>query len=66
MSEVKTAIKKSGIKLKVLAEALDITPVSLNRKINGESKFYVDEALTIMKLTGIDDVHLFYQKGATK
>lgn len=66
MNEIKTAIKKSGIKLKVLAEALEITPVSLNRKINGESKFYVDEALMIMKLTGIDDVHLFYRKEVTR
>lgn len=46
-------IKKKGIKQKAIAEKLNISTTSLNNKLSGKTKFYVDEALTLLDILDI-------------
>lgn len=62
-------IKKKGIKYNSIAKALDITPVAFNRKMNGITKFYVNEAVTILHILGLpsSEIAIFFdQKGERK
>lgn len=55
-------IDKKGIKLKSIADRLSITPVGLKNKMNGKSRFYVDEAYTILEILGKEknDIQIFF------
>lgn len=47
------AIRNKGIKKAFLAEKLGITGTSLDNKLAGRTRFYVDEALEVMAILGL-------------
>lgn len=53
-SYIKGQIALKGIMAKDVAKALDITPVSLTRKLKGMYPFKVDELLTICNMLNCD------------
>ena len=59
---LKSEIQKKGLKYKYIAEILGITGVALNKKMNGVSRFYVSEAITICNLLGlpVEDISKFF------
>lgn len=64
MNNLKEAVSNSGVKLKFIASSLNITPVALNSKLEGKTRFYVDEAFKIIELCGLDkkDIALFLSR----
>ena len=46
-------IQKSGLKKRYLAEKMGLSPYGLTLKINNDSRFYVDEVMTLCRLLNI-------------
>lgn len=54
-SRLKTRMKEHRYSIGTLAEGLDITRVSLSKKLNNHQSFTQDEIVKIAKLLDIDD-----------
>ena len=53
MIELKNEIKSRGIQQKKIAENIGVSEALLSRKLNGKARFYVHEAVSLMKCLGI-------------
>lgn len=54
LSNVKAEAARMNMSIKELAERSDIRYQTLSDKINGRTKFSVDEAIKIKKVLGVD------------
>lgn len=68
MEALKLKIKQSGIKKRMIAELLNISPQSLSNKLGGRCQFSVNEAVTLCDVLGIDykDFGLFFAQELEK
>lgn len=55
-------LHKKGVKKKELAEKLNIKPDSLNRKLSGVNKFYLEEVIEIIKILKMSFEQIFLEK----
>lgn len=53
--EIKAAMVREGFKQETLAEAIGMSHNTMNAKLNGRTKMYVDEAVAICNVLKIPD-----------
>lgn len=60
LSNLKAELRRKEVSLVDLAQALDIHYSSLGKKLNGSSKFSIEEAFRICDILNIDDVKYLF------
>ena len=57
---LRAALGLKGLTMADLAQSVGINPATLYRKINGESRFYLNEARTICRVLGVRNLELLF------
>ena len=55
LSKLKEKIEKKGLKKKVVARELDLTPYGLSKKLEGTTEFKVSEVVKLSNLLDLTD-----------
>lgn len=65
-SRLKGALREKGYNYHRTAQALGLSDASLCQKINGGSDFFIQEALTLVEITGQELSYLFPADGSSE